>query len=159
MRFPSRALWLGIAVGFIGAVLLMSTCVALIALAPGGGARGGQSIDHEPISLEQAYKLIDSGQVHLIAIRSEGNIDQYFLLEEVSPGYFEERDPSRRWNVDGVDVHIFTESMSTGVPVLSNDPDKVGLTSAQFEDLVARVERYNATTSSPIEVLDQRTND
>ncbi len=110
-----------------------------------GGGRGAQSIDHEPISLEQAHQLIDSGQVFRIAIRREGNMDEYFLLDE-----------SRKWNVDGVDVHIFTESMLTGVPILSDDMDEVGLTSTQFEDLLVRVAQYNATASSPIDVLDQR---
>ena len=79
-----------------------------------------------------------------------GNIDEfcYFL--------FDDDDTSCRWKVDGENVHVFTEGMPTGVPILSDDQDEVGLTSDQFDDLLQRIEQYNATASAPIEVLDQR---
>jgi hypothetical protein len=50
--------------------------------APGLGgvsSGGGTSIDYEPISLEQAHSLIDSEQVHRIAIRPERNVDEFWL--------------------------------------------------------------------------------
>jgi hypothetical protein len=143
--------------GIVGGLLfLLLLVVSVIALMPSGGARGGQSIDHEPISLEQALQLIDSGQVYLMAIRKEGNIDEYFLLEEVVPGHFEEPNPPRRWNVAGIGVHVFTESMDTGVPIVSDDPDEIGITSEQLDELLQRVDQFNAASSWKIEVLDQR---
>jgi len=132
----------------------MSACIALVALAPSSGY-GSSSIDYEPISLEQAYRLIDSGQVYRIAVRQHHNIDEYFLLQG-SPGYDLDSDTTPRWGVEGEDVHLFTEGMPTGVPILSDDKDEVGLTSDQFESFFARVEQYNATASSRIDVLDQR---
>jgi len=139
------------AVAAAGAVLILLLVLSAVLLAPSGSGRGGQSIDHEPISLELAHQLIGSGQVYLIAIRGRmGNVDEfcYFL--------FDDDDTSCRWRVDGENVHVFTEGMPTGVPILSDDQDEVGLTSDQFDDLLQRVEQYNATASAPIEVLDQR---
>jgi hypothetical protein len=154
-----RILWrLATIAGIVGGLLfLLLVIVSLIAFVPGGArGRGSQSINHEPVPLAQAHQLIDSGQVYLVAIRREGNIDEYFLLQEVAPDHFEEPDPSRRWNVDGTDVHVFTESMSSGVPILSDDQDEVGLTSEQLDGLLERVNRFNAASSWQIKVLDQR---
>jgi len=158
LRLGSRAFWFGIAVGFIGAVLLLFVVsVALIGLAP-GGSRGSTTINYEPISLDQANSLIDSGQVYRIAIRPKHNVDEfwYFLQDESSEIYLPGPDASRRWKVDGADVHVFTESAPNGVPILSDDKDEVGLKSDQFDDLIQRIKQYNATESSRIELLDQR---
>lgn len=159
MRVGSTAFWLGIAVGFFGVVLvLLVLSAALVLLAPGGSG-GSTTINYEPISLEQANSLIDSGQVYRIAIRPTRNVDEfwYFLQDEGSEIYLPGPDGSRRWKVDGVDVHVFTESAPNGMPILADDQDKIGLTSDQFDDLIHRIKQYNNTTeSSPIELLDQR---
>jgi hypothetical protein len=144
--------------GIVGGLLfLLLFVVSLIAFVPGDARGGGsQSIHHEPISFEEASQLIDTGQVYLVAIRREGNIDEYFLLQEVAPDHFEEPDPSRRWNVDGIDVHVFTESMDTGVPILSDNADEVGITKEQLDEIRQRVDQFNVESSWKIEVLDQR---
>jgi hypothetical protein len=143
---------LGVVVAVMGgALVLLFIGLAIIGSAT-GRSRASQSINHEPISLEQAHQLIDNGQVFRIAIRGrQGNVDElcYFLFD---PG----KDTSCQWKVDGVNVHLFTESMPTGVPILSDDQDAIGLTNAQFEDLFQRVNEYNDTASQPIDVLDQR---
>jgi hypothetical protein len=129
-------------------------------LAPGLGgvsSGGGTSIDYEPISLEQAHSLIDSKQVHRIAIRPERNVDEFWLelyegFETPAPRF----GPSRRWRVTGLEVFVFTESMPHGVPILSAGMKEVGITSDQFDDLIERIKQHNRTESSPIELLDQR---
>ena len=157
MRLGSRSIWLGVVVGSIGSVLaLILLSVALVGLATGGGGRGGQSIDYPPISLERAIELIDGGQVYMVAIRKEGNIDEYFTFEEVpghTPSFYEE---SRKWNVDGTDVHVFTDSMPTGVPLTSGSEDEVGISSEQLTDVLRHVDQFNAASSWQIKVLDQR---
>jgi hypothetical protein len=128
--------------------------------APGLGgvsSGGGTSIDHEPISLEQAHSLIDSEQVHRIAIRPERNVDEFWLhLYEGSETPGPRFESSRRWKVTGLEVFVFTENMPHGVPILSDANDEVGITSDQFDDLIQRIKQHNATESSPIELLDQR---
>jgi len=132
------------ALGFVvGALALLFALSALLVLLTPGGSGGGTTIDYEPISLEQAHSLIDSGRVHRIAIRPERNVDEFWLhlyyedLEE----YTRPPETSRRWKVDGVEVHLFTESMPTGVPILSDEQREVGITSAQLDDLLERVEQ------------------
>jgi hypothetical protein len=118
---------------------------------------GGTSIDYEPISLDHAHSLIDSGQVRRIAIRPERNVDEFWLeLYEGSETPAPRFEPSRRWEVTGLEVVLFTESMPHGVPILSDDENEVGITSEQFDDLIERIKQHNRTESSPIELLDQR---
>jgi len=136
--------------GIVGGVLfLLLLVVSIAAVALPSSGSSGMSIDREPIALDEANRLIESGQVYRIAIRKEGNIDEYFLLNE-GP------DARRKWSVEDVDVHIFSDSIPTGVPILADDQGSVGLTDAEFDHVVGRVNGYNATASSPIDVLDQR---
>ena len=92
----------------------------------------------------------------MVAIRKEGNIDEYFTFEEVpghTPSFYEE---SRKWNVDGTDVHVFTDSMPTGVPLTSGSEDEVGISSEQLTDVLRHVDQFKAASSWQIKVLDQR---
>jgi len=154
-----RILWrIATVAGIVGGLLfLLLVVVSLIAFVPGGArGRGSQSLDYPPISLERALELIDSGQVYMVAIRKEGNIDEYFTFEEVpghTPSFYEE---SRKWNVDGTDVHVFTDSMPTGAPLTSGSEDEVGISSEQLTDVLRHVDQFNAASSWQIKVLDQR---
>jgi hypothetical protein len=109
---------------------------------------GDRSIDREPISLDQANALRGIGLVYRIAIRPEGDTDEYFLSTKGPDG--------RRWTVAGIDVHVFTTDISTGVPILSSDGGSIGLTSTQLVELLERVELHNATATTPIDMLDER---
>jgi hypothetical protein len=145
--------------GIVGGLLFLLLLVgSLLVFIPGGArGRGSSSIDHEPMSLETAQELIGSGGIYMVAIRREGNMDEYFLLEEGPVGRDPQAEPERRWKVDGVDVHVFTDSMHTGTPLTSNeDPDKVGITSDELTDLLHRVEGFNAASSWQIKVYDHR---
>lgn len=140
-----------------GLLFLLLIVVSLIAFVPGGArGRGSQSIDHEPISRERALELIDNGQIYMVAIRKEGNMDEYFLGGEGPAGRDPYAEPKRRCKVEGVDVHVFTESMPTGVPLSSADEAKVGITPDQLSELLQRVNQFNAASSWQIQVLDQR---
>jgi len=152
-----RIATIGGVIGGLLFLLLLVVSIGFTMLAISGGVRGGggSSIDHEPMSLETAQELIDSGGIYMVAIRKEGNMDEYFLLDE-GLEYDPHAEPSRTWKVDGVDVHVFTDSMPTGTPVASGDEDEVGITSDQLIDLLQRVERFNAASSWQIQVLDQR---
>ena len=144
--------------GIVGGLLfLLLVTASLIAFVPGGArGRGSQSIDHEPISRERALELIDVGQIYMVAIRKEGNMDEYVLLEEGLGGRDPYAEPERRWKVEGVDVHVFTETMPTGVPLSSGDEDRVGITPDQLSELLQPVDQFNAASSWQIKVLDQR---
>jgi hypothetical protein len=145
--------------GIVGGLLfLLLVVVSLIAFVPGGArGRGSSSIDYEPMSLEAAQELIGSGGIYMVAIRKEGNMDEYFLLEEGPAEYDLGAEPTRKWKVDGVDVHVFTDSMPTGTPLTSSDdPDKVGITSDELTDLLQRVEGFNADSPWQIKIYDHR---
>ena len=144
--------------GIVGGLLFLLLLVgSLLVFIPGGArGRGSSSIDHEPMSLGTAQELIGSGGIYMVAIRREGNMDDYFLLDE-GLEYDPRSEPSRKWKVDGVDVHVFTDSMPTGTPLTSNeDPDKVGITSDELIDLLHRVEEFNAASPWQIKVYDHR---
>ena len=129
-------------------------------IAPGVGgvsSGGGTTIDYEPVSLEAAHFLLDSREVHRIAIRPERNVDEFWLeLYDGSDAVFP-AERGQRWRVTGLEVFVFTGSMPHGAPILSSDdPAEVGLTSDQFDDLIERIKQHNRTESSSIELLDQR---
>jgi hypothetical protein len=144
--------------GVVGGLLFLLLLIgSLLVFIPGGArGRGSSSIDHEPMVFETAQELIGSGGIYMVAIRKKGNMDEYFLYEEGTE-YDPQAEPSRRWKVDGVDVHVFTDSMPTGTPLTSNeDPDKVGITSEQLTDLLQRVDGFNADSSWQIKIYDHR---
>ncbi|HEV8574009.1 MAG TPA: hypothetical protein VGR43_04800 [Dehalococcoidia bacterium] len=118
----------------------------------GGVGRITESIDQEPVSLEKAHDLIESGRVSLIVVQSSkstGAERWYSLGDDLA-------DSAPRWKLVGVNVLLFTGATSTGVPILFSDQGEVGVTDAQLEDLLERVDQYNATASTPIDVLDER---
>jgi molybdopterin converting factor small subunit len=116
-------------------------------------SQGAQSIDQEPVTLSQARQLIEDGRVSRIYIRANhGNVDGwcYFLLSDGD-------DAPCRWKVSGVDVHLWGETIPTGVPILSeDDQDSVGLTSDQLNELMANAGAFNKTAPDPIALFDQR---
>jgi hypothetical protein len=125
-----------------------------------GRFEGAMTVDYSPISTEQAKSLIEGGRVSRMEIRPSQPVNEFSYLlhyegieEDALPVALE---TTYHWNVDGVDVHVFTESMPTGVPILSADGASVGLTSAEFEDMLVLVAQYNGSASSPVEVLDLR---
>jgi hypothetical protein len=147
----------------VGVVLLiligLAGMVAPVRVGP-GRFEGARTVDYAPISTEQAKSLIEGGRVSRIEIRPSQPLDEFSYLlhyegieEDALPVAL---DATSHWSVRGVDVHVFTASMPTGVPMLSVDGKSVGLTSAEFEDMLVLVAQYNGTTSSPVEVLDLR---
>jgi hypothetical protein len=131
----------GIFVGFVACLILVVACSAFFVAGMGTESSGGQSIDHEPISLEQAHDWINRGQVYRILENRHVGVDKfcYFLLNN-SEG------SSCQWEVDGIDVHLCSSATPTGVPILSHDSDDtVGLTSAELDALRGWVETYNAS--------------
>lgn len=144
--------------GIVGGLLFLLLLVSSLLLFIPGGARGrgSSSIYYEPMAFETAQELISSGGIYMVAIRKEGNMDEYFLLDEGAE-YDPHAEPSRTWKVNGVDVHVFTDSMPTGTPLTSNeDPDKVGITDGELTDVLQRVEAFNADSSWQIKIYDHR---
>jgi hypothetical protein len=119
-----------------------------------GSARSvaSESIDYEPVSLDQARELIEVGDVTQIVIRPDpaSDTDFWYFLRSDGP------DADRRWRLQGVDVHVFTNDMPNGTTILASDGHSVGLTPPQLEDLSETVDQYNARASSPIDMRDER---
>jgi hypothetical protein len=119
-----------------------------------GSARSvaSESIDYEPVSLDQARELIEAGEVTQIVIRRDpaDNTDFWYFLGSDGP------DADRRWKLKGADVHVFTDDMPNGATILASDGHSVGLTPPQLEDLSEIVDQYNARASIPIHMLDER---
>jgi hypothetical protein len=147
----------------VGVVLLILVgLLGMFAAARVGPGRfeGAMTVDYAPISTDQAKSLIEGGRVSRIEIRPSQPADEFSYLlhyegieDDALPVALDATD---HWSLRGVDVHVFTESMPTGVPIISADGNSVGLTSAEFEDMLVLIAKYNGTTSSPVEVLDLR---
>lgn len=145
-----------LAYAMLSSVDLLPGRVAELAGMPGiPGVRGlrhgpafvSESLDADPITLSEAYRRINDGQISYADLRPDtypGGVPRWYGLVQ-GDGTVD-----RRWRVQGIDVLL------DGIPVLSTSGGTVGLNEDEWDDLLHYIALHNAESSFDMQVIDDR---
>lgn len=112
-----------------------------------GPASVSESLHADPITLSEAYRRVEDGQVSYVNLRPDtypGGVPRWYGLVQ-GDGTVD-----RRWRVQGIDVLL------DGIPILSTSKGTVGLNEDEWDGLLHYIALHNAESSLDIAVIDDR---